>query len=248
MLDVHCHLTHPAFEPDRAEVLERARRVLSGAVVSSTNLDEAPGVLALAGAYPGFLHATLGFHPMEVPRTPDAAIRGVEEFLRAHQGEMRAIGEIGFDYHHVTDPIQQARMREAAGRLLALAVDLDLPAVLHMRNAPPEDYRFILDSGARCLFHCWTASRTLAGEVAARGALLSLGPGVWKFKNPRRVAQSLPLGALVTESDAPFFGLGVRNEPGEVPRVVEEIARLRGEPVERVARATEENARRFYRL
>ncbi|MEM3086517.1 MAG: TatD family hydrolase [Halobacteria archaeon] len=247
-IDAHCHLHHPAFDSDRDSVLARAREGLAGVVVSACSPEEVEPVLALRRAHPGFVHAALGLHPSALLRTTGAAIQDYMDRLRDLRGQMVAVGEFGFDYKWVREPAQQKRMGEVADRFLDLAKELRLPAVLHMRNAPEEDYRRVLDSGVPCQFHCWTASRSLALEAASRGHLVSIAPNVAKFKNPKRAAESAPLESLVVETDAPFFGLGERTEPGDVAGVCRAVAEFRGEDPARVARATAENAVRFFRF
>jgi TatD DNase family protein len=205
-------------------------------------------VLGLRRAHPGFVHAALGFHPSQLLRATDAAIETHIERLRSLRAEMVAVGEFGFDYKWIREPAQQRRMAEVAERFLSLAKELRLPAVLHMRNAPEEDYRRVLDAGVPCQFHCWTASRSLALEASSRGHLVSIAPNVAKFKNPKRAAAEVPLQNLVVETDAPFFGLGERTEPGDVAGVCRAVAELRGEDPARVARETAENAARFFKL
>ncbi len=247
-IDAHCHLHHPAFDSDRDSALARAREALSGIVVSACSPAEVEPVLALRRKHPGFVHAALGLHPSELLRMNDAAIEEHVGRLRALRGEMVAVGEFGFDYKWVREPAQQKRMAEVADRFLDLARELRLPAVLHMRNAPEEDYRRVLGAGVPCQFHCWTASRTLALEAASRGHLVSIAPNVAKFKNPKRAAESVPLENLVVETDAPFFGLGERTEPAQVGEVCRMVAEFRGEDPARVARATAENAARLFKL
>lgn len=247
-LDAHCHLHHPAFDSDRDSVLARAREGLAGIVVSGCSPEEVEPVLALRRAHPGFVHAALGLHPSALLRLTDAAVEQHIDRLRGLRNEMVAVGEFGFDYMWVREPAGRRRMADVADRLLGLAKELRLPAVLHMRNAPEEDYRRVLDAGVPCQFHCWTASRSLALEAASRGHLVSIAPNVSKFKNPKRAAAGVPLERLAVETDAPFFGLGERTEPAQVAGVCRVVAELRGEDPEKVARATAENAARFFKL
>lgn len=246
--DAHCHLHHPAFDSDRDSALARARAALSGLVVSACSPAEVEPVLALRRQHPGFIHAALGLHPSELLRMTDAAVEEHANRIRDLRGEMVAVGEIGFDYKWVREPAAQRRMGEVADRFLDLAKELRLPAVLHMRNAPEEDYRRVLGAGVPCQFHCWTASRSLALEAALGGHLVSLAPNVAKFKNPKRAAASVPLENLVVETDAPFFGLGERTEPAQAVEVCRTVAELRRDDPARVVRAAAENAARFFKL
>ncbi len=246
--DAHCHLHHPAFDSDRDSALARSRVVLSGLVVSACSPAEVEPVLTLRRENSGFVHAALGFHPSELLRTTDAAIEVHMDRLRDLRSEMVAVGEFGFDYKWIREPAEQKRMAGVADRFLDLAKELRLPAVLHMRNAPEEDYRRVLGAGVPCQFHCWTASRSLALEAASRGHLVSVAPNVAKFKNPKRAAASVPLDRLVVETDAPFFGLGERTEPAQAFEVCRAVAELRGDDPTRVVRAAAENAARFFKL
>ncbi len=248
-VDSHCHLDFPDLIEREAEVLANmAANRVSHALCISVKLESFPAVLGLAERHPG-LYATVGVHPdNEAVEEPD-----VERLCAlAEHPRVVGIGETGLDYYwHKDQPEwQRARFRthiQAARRC-------SKPLIVHTRAAADDTLRLMREEGADMpggVMHCFTESREVAAAALDLGFYISFS-GIVTFRNAaelKAVAQYVPLDRMLIETDAPYLApvphRGRTNEPGWVVHVAEEIARLRGEPLERISSATTEN---FFRL
>ncbi len=257
-IDSHCHLDAPEFEPDRAEVVARARAAGVGQIVipavDATNLAT---VRELAQAH-GYAYA-LGIHPLFVGRSADGDLEVLRQELTEHRSDPRlvAIGEIGLD--HFVPGLDLARTERFYVAQLKMARAFGLPVIVHVRRSADtllKHLRKIDVPGG--IAHAFNGSEQQARAFVALGFKLGFG-GAMTFDRAlqiRRLAQSLPLDAIVLETDAPDIpphwlyrtaeqraaGETSRNEPGELPRIAQTLAELRGETVERIARITSANA------
>lgn len=248
MIDVHCHLQSRDFDTNREQVIERAKTSLDAVVISGTSPEDAKKALALREKHPDFIYVTVGMHPIYA-ETPDADIGEYIKFIRSNRDKIVGIGEIGLDYHWVREPAKIPRMKEVLRRFLALAKEMNLPAVIHLRNATNEDFDMILaNSPGKMVFHCWSSSKTLAEQVIGAGHLISIATNIATSKNTKKTAKSVPLTAILTETDAPFLGFGKINVPENVSSVCSEIANLRGIDVNDVKETTTRNAKTVFEI
>ena len=246
MIDSHCHLADEAFEADLAEVVGRAREAgLRHAlcVLAAGNAAEARRADRVSALWPELRFAA-GVHPHEAGRfaeQPGNVVDVVRAALADRAG-VRAIGEIGLDYHYdvAPRPVQQA----VFGRQVALARELALPIVIHTREATDDTFAILREAGGgevRGVFHCFSGDADMARAALDLGFYVSFA-GVVTFpraEDVRGAARIVPLDRLLVETDAPYLApvphRGQRNEPARVVHVVEAVARLRGEPPETIA-------------
>ena len=255
LTDICCNLTHESFAPDRAQVLERARAAgVARFVLAGADLDESRRCLDLAERHAG-CWAAVGIHPHQASAwSQDAPAR-----LRAlaRHPKARALGECGLDYHRDFAP--RARQRAVFARQLALAQELDMPLLLHCRDAA-EDFLAALDAHAPlppAVLHCFTGDGALLEACLQRG--LRIGLTGW-FCDERRgahlraLAASIPAGRLMLETDAPYLLPRTlrpkprtrRNEPMWLPHIAAQVAAARGETPEALARRTSACAQEFF--
>ena len=166
---------------------------------------------------------------------------------------MRAIGEIGLDYHYEDIPreIQQCAFRAQ----MALAAELNLPVIVHEREAHEDGMRIVQEyPGVTGVFHCYSGSLEMAQWLIARGWYIGFG-GVLTFKNAKKalqVAANIPLDRIVLETDCPYMApepfRGRRNDPGKLCRVAQKLAELRGKTAEEIQAITLENGKALYRI
>jgi len=254
-VDAHAHLSMPAFDEDREEVLARALETGVTAVMScATSLDDATKNLEVAEAAKQVrVLASAGFHPHQASQWDDdseATLRG----LIASSTRIAAVGEVGLDYHYnfSPPPIQ----REVLLRQAALARSVGLPLIIHCRNAR-EDMATLLDGDdareAGGVLHCFSEDAAFARHCLDRGFHVSFS-GILTFRNAgaiRDAAALVPLDRLLVETDSPYLApvphRGRRNEPAHVVEVARQIAALKRVPLEKVAEATRENFDRLFR-
>jgi TatD DNase family protein len=258
-IDSHCHVSADEFAADRAEVL--ARTFAGGvdvlvAIGAGYGVDANADALALAASDPR-IFATAGVHPHDAKLLDDAG----RAKLRAWLADPRcvAVGECGLDYWYEHSP--RAEQRAVFAEQVALARELALPVTIHVRDRGQAAYGELLDiwraEGGGALegvLHCYTHDLPFAKRALDAGLLVSFS-GIVTFKTAdplREVAAALPLDRILVETDAPLLApqghRGERNEPARVALVGACLARVRQEPLERIAEATSDNARRLFRL
>jgi TatD DNase family protein len=255
MIDSHCHLADEAFVKDAGEVVSRAREAgLAGAlcVLDAGSDEEAARARHLEAAWPG-LRFTVGVHPhhaarFALPGSADAAVRARLDAVRPC-----AIGEIGLDYHYDFAPrdVQHAVFAEQ----LTLALVVDLPVVIHAREADEDVARMVAEvgrGGSRGVFHCFTGDVSFARTALDLGFHVSLA-GIVTFPKAgslRDVARFVPDDRLLIETDSPYLApvphRGKRNEPAWVTRVADTVAEVRGTTREAIAALTTENFERLF--
>lgn len=265
-VDTHCHLDLPQFDPDRDDVVERAQAAgVQTIVVPGIDVKSCTRVLALAGAYPG-VHAAVGIHPNDCEGFHDAAIAALRE-LASHR-KVVAIGEIGLDYYweRTAHDVQKRALRAQ----LALAAALQLPAILHARNAAngdractddllweieqwwPEIRKRRGENAIAGIWHAFSGSLEDAARACAAGLVLGLG-GPVTFQNARRLHALIPQlqpDRVVLETDAPYLAphphRGRRNEPGYLPLIAASLADLWGMTRQDVMELTTTTASRCF--
>jgi len=252
MFDSHCHLTDGRFDEDRAAVLDAALEAgVTRMVTVASNLEDAKAAADLAAAHPG-LWSTAGIHPHEVSEAGDGDLRLIQELAATHP-EIVAIGETGLDYFYDHSPRElQRRWFEAH---LGVAADLDLPIVIHTREAEDDTIEVLRNApkSVRKVLHCFTGSLRLLEVGLEEGCYVSFAGIITFFKfDGQDAVRAVPGDRLLAETDAPYLApvprRGKRNEPAFVAHVVAELADIRGEDIEEVAEATTQNAERFYAL
>jgi TatD DNase family protein len=255
LIDSHCHLTHERFSADRAQVLERAYSAgLDRCVTIGTGVEDAGRALELSRERPELVSCTAGIDPFSAHRAAGAFQGELDRLAElVGGGGFCAVGEIGLDYHYDLDP--RPRQRECLERQLQLASELDLPVVIHVRDAH-DDMIDVLGEHPRVqgVIHSFTAGPREAERYLDLGWCLAFN-GVLTFKNAeavRQAARACPEDRLLVETDAPYLApvphRGRRCEPGHVVHTVETLARLRGRSLDETVRATTDNARRLFRL
>ncbi len=250
--DSHCHLTDAAFRDDREAVLRRAADAgVSRVVTIASGVDDALAAVRLAEGRER-LWCTAGVHPHGAGEAPPGALERVRALAVEHDVVV-AIGETGLDYHYDNAP--RAVQRALFDRHLELGAELDLPVVVHARDADSDVAAALrgMPPGTRGVLHCFTGGDRAFGEAMARGWYVSFS-GIASFPSfgPVALLREVPADRLLIETDAPYLApvpkRGKRNEPANAVHVAEAVARhLEEEPAD-VGRRTTENACRFYRV
>ena len=252
LFDTHAHLDADAFDTDREELIASLPGQGLGLVMNpGCDLPSSLAAIALAEKY-DFIWAAVGSHPDAADLVDEALIERYCQLCKAHP-KVKAIGEIGLDYHY--EDIPREIQKKAFRMQMELARELDLPVIVHEREAH-EDGMAIVEEFPEVsgVFHCYSGSLEMAKWLVARGWYIGF-TGVLTFKNARKaleVAASIPLDRIVIETDCPYMApdpfRGKRNDPGKIYRMAEKLAELRGLTVEEAQRITMENGRRLYRI
>ena len=250
IFDTHAHYDSNGFAADRDEILSALPAAGVGLVVDpGCDLESSRAAVALAERYP-FVYAAAGIHPSDCAGTGEAEFAA----LRALCGHKKvvAVGEIGLDYYWKDNPpreFQQMVFR----RQIELAEELNLPVIVHDREAHGDSLAIVLDyPEARGVFHCFSGSPEMAEELLMRGWYLGFD-GPITYKNAQKapeVAAITPLDRIVVETDSPYLSpvplRGKRNDSRNLPYIIEKLAEWKGISPEEMTQITWENGLRLF--
>ena len=252
LFDTHAHMDDEAFHADREVLLASLpQQGLALVMNPGCSLASSRNASALSQTY-DYIYAAVGSHP-DVADEVNEEVLNEYRRLVAENPKVKAIGEIGLDYHY--EDIPREIQLQAFRAQMALAKELGLPAIVHERDAH-EDGMKVVDEFPEVtgVFHCYSGSAEMAKELVKRGWYIGF-TGVLTFKNARKaveVAKSIPLDRIVLETDCPYMSpepfRGKRNDPGKLYRMAEKLAEIRGLTVEEIHTITTENGKRLYRI
>lgn len=252
IFDTHAHYDSEQFNEDRKELLQSMEEQGVGTIVNvCASYASCERVSNMVQEYP-FMYAAVGIHPDHVGSLNEETFARMKELFT--RDKVIAVGEIGLDYYwdHESHDLQKNWFI----RQLELAKELDLPVLIHSRDAAADTMEIMREyaAGLDGVIHCYSYSREMAQEYVKMGFYIGVG-GVVTFKNGRKLKETvadIPLEAIVLETDCPYLApepyRGKRNNSSYIRYVAEEIARIKGVTYEEVVAQTEENARKMYRL
>jgi TatD DNase family protein len=257
-VDSHAHIDGPEFDADREQVIERANAAGVSAILNVGTGDPNSGAFERAielGKSHKSIYTAIGTHPHDARLYNDAAEERTRSLIQSGE-RIVAWGEIGLDFHYDNSPrdVQVAVFK----RQLRVARDLDLPVIIHTREAEAETIDILKTDyeGAprRGVFHCFSGSEELAKRAIEIGFMISFS-GIVTFKKAeemRNIARQVPLDHLLIETDCPYLTpvphRGKRNEPAYVVEVARCLAGLHGLEILELAHITTENFMRFFSL
>lgn len=250
IFDTHAHYDDNRFSEDRYELLQSLFD--SGEVYAiincGCNVKSSESSVSLAKRFDK-VYAAVGIHPHDAARATDEDLKRIEELLS--EPKVRALGEIGLDYHYDFSP--RDIQKQIFYKQLDIAERLNVPVVIHDREAHADCIEAVLShSGVRGVFHSFSGSAETARILQKAGWYLSFS-GPVTFKDARKTAEAVAATAndrLLVETDSPYLTpvphRGKRNHSGYVKHIIEKIAEIRGESYEFIETLTRENAKRFF--
>ena len=267
LTDTHCHLDYNKFDPDRAEVIQRAND--SGVIrmlVPGLHHRSSRDAVRLAESNPS-VYAAVGFHPTDLGEFSEGTFQEVKE-LASHP-KVVAIGEIGIDYYWVKDDDKRAIQREILKQQLAFAKEMDKPVIIHMREEKDAwfgdasvDLLTILEKWKNGLqgtlaekpgvLHSFNGTLETAQKALALNFYIGVtGPVTYKnAEEKRNIIKQLPITKLLIETDSPFLApvpvRGKRNEPAFVHHIADKIAEIHSKSPAEIASITTANAARLF--
>lgn len=254
LVDTHAHFTFNDYADNLDDILSRSRQVgVTGWITVGTDLADSRAALQLSQKYEN-MYCTVGIHPHEADKQQE----GYREELRAMaaEGKVRAIGEIGLDYHYDFSPREV--QRKIFEEQLDLAGQMNKPVVVHCREAMT-DCLAILDEWNRedipVVFHCFSGGRDEARAVVERGYWVSF-TGVITFRNAaeiREAVRCIPPEKILLETDCPYLSPEPKrkirpNEPAFLVHTAAKLAELLEVSVEKIAQVTADNSRLFFKM
>lgn len=248
IFDSHAHYDNGAFNADREETLERIHAAGVARIMNiGSDLESSRTSVELAGKY-DWIWAAVGVHPHDVLELPGDWLEQLREMAAHHR--VKAIGEIGYDYHYDGD--WKPQQREAFAAQLALARELELPVVIHDRDAHQDTFDLLREYRPAGVVHCYSGSAEMAREIVKLGMYVGF-TGVVTFQNARKAAEAVeavPLDRLLVETDCPYMApvphRGKRCDSAMLPLTLGRMAELKGISPEEMARRTAANACRLF--
>ena len=252
LFDTHAHMDDRAFDEDRAQLLEGLPgQGLALVMNPGCSLESSRNVDKLTREY-DFLYGAVGSHP-DVADEVNEAVLDEYRMLCKQNSKIKAIGEIGLDYHY--EDIPRDIQKRAFRMQMELAKELGLPVIVHERDAHEDGMKIVEEfPEVTGVFHCYSGSGEMAKWLVSRGWYIGF-TGVLTFKNARKaveVASQIPLDRIVLETDCPYMSpepfRGKRNDPGKLYRMAQRLAEIRGLSLEEIHAITLENGKRLYRI
>lgn len=250
IFDTHSHYDDEKFNPDREAILNNLQSQGVSLVVScGCDIDSTQFNFDLAQKY-DYIYFAAGFHPENLQGATLDDLKIIEKF--AQNKKCVAIGEIGLDYHWMDSPKEV--QREFFEAQIELAKKLDMPVIVHDRDAHGDTLDILKSTKPRGVVHCFSGSREMAREIIRLGMYIGLN-GVVTFPNARKsleVVKEIPIERLVLETDCPYLAptpvRGKRNDSSNIPYIAEKISEVLGMDAQELLDITNKNAKMLYNL
>lgn len=252
IFDTHSHYTDEAFDPDRTEVLAALpKKGVDKVLTCGTELVSSYQALKLAKEY-DYIYCAMGFHPEDLGEERKGDLEVLANLLQTEEKAV-AVGEIGLDYYWEDNAPKETQI-ELFERQLALSKDLDLPVIIHDREAHEDTMRLLKKYRPKGVLHCFSGSAEMAKEVVKLGMYVGLG-GVVTFKNARKsleVAAAVPPESLLLETDCPYMApvpfRGKRNDSSLIAYVAVKLGEVLGRDPQKLTNVCNENACRLFNI
>ena len=252
LFDTHAHMDDRALDIDREELLaDLPNQGIALLMNPGCSLESSRNVDKLTRQY-DYVYGAVGSHPDVADEVNEAVLEEYRALVK-NNPKIKAIGEIGLDYHY--EDIPRELQLKAFRMQMELTRELNLPVIVHERDAHEDGMKIVEEfADVTGVFHCYSGSAEMAKWLVNRGWYIGF-TGVLTFKNARKaleVAASIPLDRIVLETDCPYMSpepfRGKRNDPGKLYRMAEKLAELRGLTVEEIHTITTENGKKLYRM
>jgi len=249
VIDAHCHIEQDDYDGDREQVIAECKNELRAIVCSATQSKHFSKALEIAKAHEGFVFFAFGIHPEYVKDVAAEDIADFKEFVKANKRHVVAIGEVGLDYHWVTESKWQEKQRTLFREMIRFAKHENLPLVIHCRDAIQDLLAILEDERAeRVLLHMF-GSHNDVERVVKNGWNISCNYIISRSKTYRKVAKKCPMENLMLETDSPWLSFtDERNTPLTIKKVAEKIAEEKGIGFDEVWKACGQNASKFFGL
>ncbi|MCS7134754.1 MAG: TatD family hydrolase [Candidatus Pacearchaeota archaeon] len=250
MIDVHCHLEQPEFDRNLKTFVEEWKKELKFVVSSCSHPQDLKKSFEIYQQFKPFVKICVGIHPEYAHQVKEEEIEKVINFIEKNERDISAIGEIGLDYYCMTEELVRKKQENLFLTFIELAKKLEKPVVVHARNSFLEVIEILEKKnmqGRKVLMHLMTEKKYVE-RIVKNSWFLSLGPGILKSKNQKKVARDVPLQNLMLETDSPWFAqpdqkFGVPLNVKIVCKKIAEIKKLNEEEIEKI---TDINACKFF--
>lgn len=248
-VDSHCHLSSDDYEDIDGVIKNAKEENVKYLIVSGYDVKHNKEVLEIANNYDN-IYLTIGFHPSEANIITDSDIENLKELIKNNK-RVIGIGEIGLDYHWEKD--NKEKQKELFKKQIELAKELNLPIVVHSRDAFQDTYDILKEANHRGVIHCFSGNAENAKMYSNLGYYFGIG-GVLTFKNTnlRETVKEIPLNRILLETDSPYLAptpyRGEQNEPKYIPIIASELANIFGKTKEEIGIITSKNVSSIFNI
>lgn len=249
IIDTHMHIFDERYENQEETIKFALENNVKKMIVVGFDKESSLKALELSKKY-DFIYLSVGLHPSEVKKEEDKELIWLKDIL--NNEKVISIGEIGLDYYW--DKTFKEEQKHYFKKQIELAKEYNLPIIVHCRDAVQDCFDILKDSNVKGVMHCYSGSLEMAKEFIKRGYYLGIG-GVVTFKNAieiKRVVEEIDINFLLSETDSPYLTpvpfRGKLNQPAYTKYVVEEIAKIKNLPMEKVEETLEENTKRLFNI
>ncbi|UZE93974.1 MAG: TatD family hydrolase [Candidatus Pacearchaeota archaeon] len=252
MIDCHCHFEQKEYDKDRNKIIEKCKKQLKAIITSSAHPKDIKLTLELTKKYPNFIFAAIGLHPTYIKELTEEQINKTIEAIKNNKDKIVAVGEIGLDYFWIKEEEWQEKQRQLFKKMIKIVKELGLPLVIHSRNAREDTIKILEEEGMKrkkVLMHLFTDRKNLQ-RVIDNGWFVSIGPGIKRSKNLRKIARDTPLNKILLETDSPWFAQENQKygTPLNIKIAAKKIAEIKKLTIEQVEKQTDLNAIEFFNL
>lgn len=249
IFDSHSHYTEKAFDGDREELLNTLPlKGVEKIVTISACMEDCPKILDLTSKY-DYIYGALGVHPEAADYTPENFLSELEKYICSSK-KIKALGEIGLDYHY--EGYSSEKQKKLFISQLKLAKKLDIPVIIHSRDASNDTMEILREYKPRGVVHCFSGSAETAKEIISLGMYISF-TGVLTFKNAKKALKALeavPIDRLMLETDCPYMApepyRGKRCDSSMIEKISEKAGEVKGLTAQEILDITCSNALKFF--
>ena len=251
IFDTHAHYADSAFDCDRESLLETLpQKGVKYVTLAACSVEDSAENSALAEKY-SYIFSAAGIHPENISSTPENYLDIIENIIRNNK-KVRAVGEIGLDYHY--EGYDKGKQIKLFSQQLEFAKDMNMPVIIHSRDACLDTLNILKKYRPEGVMHCFSYSAETAQEIINLGMYIGF-TGVITFKNAKKAIKALetvPLEKLLLETDCPYLSpvpfRGKRCDSSMIEYTAEKAAEIKNIPVQKLLDITCENGKRFYRI
>ena len=246
-IDTHCHLSSDDYD-NIDDVIKRANKNnIKYLIVSGCDKKGIKEAIELSKRYKN-IYITLGYHPSEVDTTTDEDLKMLKEIIK-NNDKVIGIGEVGLDYHYTKD--NKDKQILLFSKQIEIAKELNLPLIIHSRDAFQDTYDILKKSNHKGVIHCFSGNKENAKMYFEIGFYFGIG-GVLTFNNSnlKDTIKDIPLNRLLLETDSPYLSpvphRGEKNEPANILLIAEKLASVLGKNISEISEITIDNTRKIF--
>ena len=248
-IDTHCHLSSEDYDSIDRVIEEAKKENVKYLIVSGYDKKSIKEVIEISNKYDN-IYLTLGFHPSEVDITTDEDLEELKNIVKDNN-KVIGIGEIGLDYHWIKE--NKERQKELFIKQINIAKELDLPVVIHSRDAFQDTFDILKETNHRGVIHCFSGNIENAKMYSSIGFYFGIG-GVLTFSNSnlKETVKEIPIERILLETDSPYLAptpfRGKQNEPKYIPIIARELSEILGKNIDEMEEQIKKNTYKFFNI